>query len=296
MAKRTGLGRGLGALISDSEPAPEDKQPEGITAVPVDRIKIGNLQPRKVFDDLSLSELADSMKERGVLQPLLVRPIGNDYELIAGERRLRAGKLAGLTEMPVIISNADDVNALEIALVENLQREDLNIIEEAEGYRSLADRFGLTQEQIATRVGKSRVSVTNALRLLRLPEDIKERVSDGTLSAGHAKVLSGLDIEQEQRIFAQMTADENLSVRNLEKRIEKSRKVARKPRASRSDLPKEHLDYLNDKLHAHFGTSIRIAPSKTYANGKKGKGRIEIDFYSNDELDRILQILGVSAD
>jgi ParB family chromosome partitioning protein len=296
MAKRTGLGRGLGALIRDSEPVSDEKQSAGIATVPVDRIKIGDLQPRKVFDELSLSELAESMKERGVLQPLLVRPKGDDYELIAGERRLRAGKLAGLNEMPVIISEADDVNALEIALIENLQREDLNIIEEAEGYRSLADRFGLTQEQIATRVGKARVTVTNALRLLGLPEDLKQLVSGGKLSAGHAKVLSGLDIEQEQRFFAQMTVDENLSVRNLEKRIEKSRRVARKPRASRSDLPGEHLTYLTDKLHAHFGTSIRVAPSRTYANGKKGKGCIEIDFYSNDELDRILQILGISAE
>jgi ParB family chromosome partitioning protein len=196
--------------------------------------------------------------------------------------------------VPVVITEArDDADALEIALIENLQREDLNPMEEAEGYQVLAERFSLTQEQIAERVGKARATVTNALRLLSLPETVRQMVIDGRLSAGHAKLLSGLTIAEEQILFAQFVVNEGLSVRNLEKRIQKSRKAPKRPRVSRSDLPKDHLSYLTDRLHGVFGTSVRIVPSKTYANGKKGKGAIEIDFYSNEELDRILEILGV---
>jgi ParB family chromosome partitioning protein len=154
----------------------------------------------------------------------------------------------------------------------------------------------MTQEQIARRVGKSRASVANALRLLALPTEIRQLVLSGDLSAGHAKIISGIDIEQEQLLFAQLAAREGLSVRELERRVKKARRTPRKPRAVRYDVPSEHMKYISDRLHTYFGTSVRVSPSRTYANGKKGKGSIEIDFYSNEELDRILEVLGLTED
>jgi ParB family chromosome partitioning protein len=264
--------------------------------IPVTAIVKSPWQPRRHFTEETLSELSQSIKEHGVLQPILVRAIAGGYELIAGERRFRASILAGLTEVPAIIKEADDGEAMKIALVENLQREDLNIIEESEGYRTLSDKFGLTQEQIAESVGKSRASVANALRLLTLPIDVKQMVTHNQLSAGHAKLLGGVELEAEQKQLAQRTIKENLSVRQLEKIIQKLRSAPRKPRATRADIPENHLNYLRDRLHTHFGTSVRLNPCRTYANGKKSKGSVEIDFYSNDELDRILQILGLAEE
>jgi len=306
MTEKRRLGRGLGALLNDrtqSLPTPPKaatpvvqqppaKPPE--TRLPTAAIRANPWQPRKQFEAEALTELTQSIRTHGVLQPLLVRAApGGGYELIAGERRLRAATDAGLNEVPAIVMEASDRDSMELALIENLQREDLNVMEEAEGYRTLGDKFGLTQEQIAERVGKSRPAVANTLRLLSLPEEIRKRVAENRLSAGHAKLLTGLEIEAEQLALARRSLSENLSVRNLEKIIQRLRRMPKKPRASRADLPDTHLRYLLEKLHTHFGTSVRIIPSKTYANGKKGKGWIEIDFYSNDEFDRILQILGV---
>jgi ParB family chromosome partitioning protein len=186
----------------------------------------------------------------------------------------------------------DDREALEVALVENLQREDLNLIEEAEGYQALGEEFNMTQEQVAERVGKARASVTNALRLLKLPGDVRELISQKQLSAGHAKVLLGLEIPEEQGRWAQRVVREDMSVRELEKQMTRAHRPRRRKRTSQSDLPEEHMRYLIDQLHQHLGTSVRIAPCRTLANGKKTKGCIEIDFYSGDELDRILQMLG----
>jgi ParB family chromosome partitioning protein len=294
--KKKGLGRGLGALIKDDpvgQPGAPGNAPQKVSP---DRIRANRWQPRHSFDEEALAELAASVREHGVLQPLLVRPLEDGYELIAGERRLRAARDAGLEEVPIILTEAGDVESLEIALIENLQREDLNVIDEAEGYRTLADQFELTQEQIAKRVGKGRATVANALRILSLPEDIRGMVADGTLSAGHAKALLALEIPAEQQGFAKLAANEGFSVRELERRVDKAKRAPRKPRVSRSDIPVDHLTYLSDRLHSLFGTSVRIQPSKTYANGKKGKGAIEIDFYSNEELDRILEVLGLTED
>jgi len=266
---------------------------QGARKVPVERIRRNEYQPRHRFDEQALADLTESVRTHGVLQPLLVRPDGDAYELIAGERRLRAAGEAGLQEVPVIVMEAQDVDALELALIENLQREDLNVIEEAQGYRTLVNRFGLTQEQVAQRVGKGRPTVANALRILTLPEEVKELVSNGALSAGHAKVLTGLEIEKEQALLAKRVVDEGLSVRLLEKHVQRLKAPPRKPRASRSDLPPTHVSHLSDRLHRHFGTSVRLSPCKTYANGKKGKGSIEIDFYSNDDLTRILELIGL---
>ena len=298
MATKRGLGRGLGVLINDGIKL-ENKQekPGGVLKVPLDRVRRNAQQPRHRFDEEALKDLTASIRERGILQPLLVRQVAdNQYELIAGERRLRAAGQAGLLEVPVIPVEAGDEDSLVMALVENLQREDLNVIEEAEGYRLLAESYTLTQEQIATQVGKSRAAVANALRLLNLPDDVQAMISDGELSAGHAKLLSGLEIPAEQRLLAKRTLKEGLSVRNLEKVILNLKRLPRKPRAIRADIPESHVQYLSDQLHAHFGTSVRLHTCRTYANGKKGKGTIEIDFFSNEELSRILDVLGVESE
>ncbi len=296
MAARKGLGRGLGALIKDEAPTDTPiEQEDGIKKVPLDSITRNKRQPRHTFDESALADLTASVKEHGVLQPLLVRPDGDGYELIAGERRLRASTAAGLTKVPVIVMNATDGDSLELALIENLQRENLNVLEEAEGYRELAVEFNMTQEEIADRVGKARASITNALRLLTLPDEVKSMLADDRLTRGHAKALLGLEIEKEQVLVARRAVEEGISVRNLEKLIQRA-KTPRKPRAAKPDLPASHVGYLSDQLHTHFGTSVRITPCRTYANGKKGKGSIEIDFFSNDDLDRLLALMGFSGE
>jgi len=302
-AKHIGLGRGLNALIKEvpaaAEAAPES--PEKVTYLPLRSIRKNPWQPRRVFDPAALEDLVRSIRERGVLQPLLVRkvPAGDGttaYELIAGERRLRAAEVAKLEQVPVVLMEASDHEALELALIENLQREDLNVIEEAEGYRALADKFQMTQDQIADRVGKARATVANSLRLLDLPESVKKMLSEGHLSAGHAKVLLGLEIPAEQVLLAGRAAKEGMSVRALERVVAKLKRPPRKPRAEKADIPGDHLRYLTDRLQRHMGTSIRILPCRTLANGKKAKGTVEIDYFSTDELDRLLIIFGLSED
>ena len=303
MAIKHGLGRGLGALIGEGR-APQPAAPaaaatattEGGAAVkvPIDRIAKSVWQPRRTFAPEALQDLVNSIREKGVLQPLLVRRKQDGYELIAGERRFRAAKEAGLTEIPVIVMDVADRESLELALVENLQREDLNVIEEAEGYRALAETFSLTQEEIAARVGKARASVTNTMRLLGLADEVKKMLADSQLSAGHAKVLLGVEIGEEQRQLAQRSVREGLSVRALEKLVEKAKRGPRKiVRATQDDIPASHVTYLTDLLHHHLGTGVRISPSRTLPNGKKSKGTVEIDYYSNDDLNRILQLLGL---
>ena len=295
MATKHGLGRGLSALLQE-EPreAPAPGTSAGIQRVPVDRISPSPWQPRRHFGPEALGELVESVRDRGVLQPLLVRKVGESYELIAGERRWRAARAAGLAEVPVMVMDASDHVALELALVENLQREDLNIIEEAEGYRVLAEKFGLTQEEIAKRVGKARASVTNTLRLLGLPEQVRGFLSEGLLSPGHAKVLLGVPIEAEQCLLAERVVQQNLSVRELERMVARSARGPRKRAEKHTTLPDTYLTNLSDVLHRHFGTSIRVVPCGTLGSGKQAKGWIEIDFYSNEDLDRILELLGLS--
>jgi ParB family chromosome partitioning protein len=298
MAAKHGLGRGLAALIKDGTPtAPADAGTEtGVRRLPIQQIRKNTLQPRHEFEPQAMAGLVESVRQYGVLQPLLVRPAATGYELIAGERRLRAAGEVGLTEVPVIVMQAADAQALELALVENLQRKDLNIIEEAEGYQLLADRFGMTQEQIALRMGTARASVANTLRLLALPAEVKALVVSAQITTGHAKALLALEIDHERVLLARRIVDECLSVRQVEKLVERAKRAPRKARASRSDIPHDHIAYLADRMHAHFGTSVRITPCRTYANGKKGKGLIEVDYYSNDDLDRILAVLGLSGE
>lgn len=297
MSAKHGLGRGLGALLKDQpESAPSPRAEGGILRVAVDLIKRNPFQPRRVFDDDALAELTASVRDRGILQPLLVRGSKKGYELIAGERRLRAATLAGIREVPIVVLEAEDHDSLELALIENLQREDLNVIEEAEGYRALADRFKMTQDEVAQRVGKARASVTNAIRLLQLPQEVRQMIVTGHLSAGHAKILAGLEDSDVCLGIARRIVSEGLSVRALERHMQVATAVPKKPRVAKPDMPASHIKDLCDKLHEHFATSVRLSPCKTLANGKKAKGTVEIDFFSNEDLGRILERLGLRGD
>ncbi len=304
-AKSGGLGRGLGALMpkasavaaaageARTEPAPPAAE---VRRVPVGSIRTGVWQPRRTFRQEPLDELVQSVRERGVLQPLLVRAAGDGFELIAGERRLRAAVKAGLADVPVRLMAVSDREALELAMIENLQREDLDPIEEAEGYRMLGERFQLTQEQIAERVGKGRASVANALRLLGLPEAVRAMLEDGLLSVGHAKVLLGLSIPQEMESLARQSVKDGSSVRDLERAANRLSRGPKRRRAAQPDVPAPHVRDIEDRLKQKLGSSVHITPSRTLANGRKASGRIEIEFYSGDDLERLMLILGLTEE
>ncbi len=329
---RPGLGRGLGALIGSPAPkaaaAPEpatvppkqrpsasmpadvptaavELKPAVDTAhtvfdVPVAEISRSPWQPRQSFDEDALRELADSIKANGVIQPLVCRKNAEGrYELIAGERRLRAAIEAGVPKVPVVLVDAEDRRAAEMAIIENIQRQDLNVIEEAEGYRTLAESFNLTQQEVADRVGKARASVANSLRLLDLADEVKQLVGSGLLSTGHAKVLLGLPDATEQTLLGRKCVTEDLTVRSLEKVIRRRKAAVAGDEARRSgkpDLPDSYVRDLCERLHKHFGTAVRLSSGVTHANGKHTKGVLEIDFYDNDDLDRVLSLLGVKLD
>ena len=318
-----GLGRGLDSLISRettksvgsvakpnvktegvaAAPMPVAPSPKAVAeangknviTVPIDKVKPSPWQPRHVFDDDALSELADSIKKHGIIQPLVCRKVGEEYELIGGERRLRASGIAGLTEVQVILLDVKDRNAAELALVENLQREELNIIEEAEGYRLLAESFEMTQDDIAERVGKPRATVANAMRLLELPDEVKQNLGAGLISTGHAKVLLGVKDKNEMLRLASGCITEGWTVRLLEKKVSRLKQQPLERIPPTSDIPEDYLSMLIGKLHQRLGTSVRLSPSVKYSNGKRGKGRIEIDFYDNEELSRLLEIFGVDV-
>jgi ParB family transcriptional regulator, chromosome partitioning protein len=302
------LGRGLGALLGDSpiakppgtkpafttipgvEPASDAR--ERVQRVPLGRIHPCPFQPRKDFPPETLRELADSIKEQGIVQPLIVRERDGQFELIAGERRWRAAQLLGLAEVPVILRQADDRAVLELALIENLQRENLNPIEEAQGYAQLIEQFKLTQEEVAAKVGKSRVAVANALRLLRLPAEIQGHVREGRLSVGHAKVILGLAVERHQRTAAERVLREGLNVRQTEALV--SQLQARETPTGATPSPPApkardtHVAHLENQLRERLGTKVNLR----YA---QGKGALEITFFSDDDLERILQLLGITA-
>ena len=262
--------------------------------IPIHRIDHSLFQPRREFNEQELHELAESIRQQGILQPLLVRQKGDRFELIAGERRLRAAQLAGLKEVPVLIKEADDRTVLELALIENLQREDLNPIEEALGYRQLIDRFGLRQEDIATRVGKSRATVANALRLLQLPPEVQELIRSGRLSTGHAKALLSLPTPEAQRQAAAYVLQKGLTVRQTEAYVGDLQRRNREPSSSKPQHEKTtpqtaFTRHLQQRLQERLGTRVCLR----YRNGK---GSIEIQFYSQDELERILQLLQIQLD
>ena len=304
MTKKS-LGRGLGSLIQNetknkevvqTTPKIGNKSEHTLATLPVYKIKKNSWQRRTKFNEQALEELAASIKEHGILQPLLVRQVKDKFELIAGERRFKAAQKAGLKKVPIILMDADDNTSLELALIENLQREDLNIIEVAKGYQLLAEKFNMTQEQISVKMGIGRASVANTLRLLNLPEEIIDLIEDGKLTTGHAKVLSGVGGVADQIAFAYETIKQNFTVRQLEKYIKKQLTRPRMKSPSQPDLPITYLNDLSDRLHGHFGTAVRINSVVTKANGKKKPGTIEIEYYSNEELEGLLQQFGVDID
>lgn len=303
------LGRGLGALLGgnpvrpatapvaqssapSAEIAPDNR--ERVQRVPLSKIRPSAMQPRKQFSEESLKELADSIREQGIVQPLIVRERDGFFELIAGERRWRAAQLLNLPEVPIITREADDRSVLELALIENLQRENLNAIEEAQGYAQLAEQFQLTQEEISAKVGKSRAVVANAMRLLKLPEPLQKYVREERLSVGHAKVILGITDEKNQRLAAERVIKEGLNVRQTEGLVAKilkrsSKKIAAQPETISTAAADPHVADLEAKLREVFATKVQLK----YA---EGKGSLEISFFSDAELERILQILGVTPE
>ena len=283
MASERGLGKGLGALLGD---AALQTQEAGSLSLPISQVEPGLKQPRKRFDDEALADLADSIRQHGVIQPLTVRRLSSGYyQIIAGERRWRAAKLAGLSEVPVVIIEADDRQVMELGLIENLQREDLNPMEEAGGYRVLMEEYGLTQEEVAQQVGKSRPAVANALRLLSLPPSLHPLLEDGQLSAGHARAILSVPSPQLQEKLADKVVAEGLSVRQTEalaKRLAAG-EATPPPRPEGPDLS-IYLKEAERTLGARFGRKVSIV------SGKR-KGRIELEYYGPDDLTALLDLL-----
>jgi ParB family chromosome partitioning protein len=261
--------------------------------VPLGAIRPCAFQPRKDFGNEALRELADSIRERGIVQPLIVRQRGDGYELIAGERRWRAAQRLGLAEVPVLIREADDRSALELALIENLQRENLNPMEEAQGFARLIDQFQLTQEEAATKVGKGRVVVANALRLLKLAPEVQAHLREGRLSVGHAKAILGLGTHAEQTLAAERVLRKSLNVRQTEELIahwqpRRTPGGGGGPVAAAAILD-PHLDRLHGKLQERLGTKVEL-------RYRQGRGSVQIHFYSDADLERILEVIGVTPD
>ena len=307
------LGRGLGALLSGTLPSsmkspPDPAAPvagaqettaadarERVQWLSLDQIRPCPLQPRKEFPAEALQELADSIKAQGILQPLIARRRDGKYELIAGERRWRAAQLAGLKEVPVVLREVDDGAALELALIENLQRENLNPLEEAQGYAELVEKFQLRQEDVAARVGKSRAAVANALRLLKLPVELQSSIRDGKLSLGHGKVLLGLEFPEDQKLAGERVLQQGLNVRQTEEFVDHLRQqrtmtTTAAPGAKSAAVERSaHVVDLENRLRERLGTKIQL-------RYRQGKGSLEIRFFSDAELEGILQILGVEPD
>ena len=289
MAKKKmgGLGKGLDSLFAD---LPDDAGGEASSStLPLREIEPDPEQPRKRFDDDALNQLADSITENGLLQPIAVRPkqVGRGYIIIAGERRWRAARLAGLDEVPVIIKDVTDEQAAALALIENLQREDLDPIEVAEGCRQLIEKYGLTQESAAKKLGKSRSAVTNSLRLLALPQDVRRMVSAGQLSFGHAKVLLGLPSEELMRQAAAEVVAQNLNVRQTEALCKKLAKPAKPPKAKEDN-------FTRPKRAIEVEAALKeVTGSEVHVDYKDGKGSLKIDFYSDEMLQKFVSLLGM---
>ena len=294
--KARGLGKGLDLMIPNlvgekkekkevvkKQEESGEKGPE--TIVKITRVEPNREQPRKHFDEDALQELADSIKQFGLLQPILVQDRKDYYEIIAGERRWRAAKLAGLKEVPVIIKNYTEQEIVEIALIENIQREDLNPIEEAQAYKKLLTEFNLKQDEVAERVSKSRAAVTNSIRLLKLGEKVQQMVIDDMISTGHARALLAVDDLDEQYNLAQKIFDEKLSVREVEKLVKNLHKAPKPKKADDKTLQVIYQD-IEEKLKQKLGTKVSIA-----AKGE-GAGKIEIEFYSHEDLDRLIDMMG----
>ena len=295
-SKKFGLGKGLNALIPEDtilstldtnlEKTDDDRDKDkGSISIDINLIKSNEEQPRRSFDDEKILELAESIKSNGIIQPLVLKKVNNEYIIVAGERRWRAAKLIGLKEVPAIIMNLTEKQILEISLIENIQREDLNSIEEALAYKRLINDFNLTQEELSKRIGKSRVTITNTLRLLNLSEDVQQYIIEGVISEGHGRALLGITDSKVQCELAQNVIDDKLSVRELELLI---RKLKTSPTRAKSKAANENPYYkdVTYKLENYFGTKVNIT-------NKNNKGKIEIEYYSEEDLQRILEIINL---
>ena len=294
MSKKFGLGKGLNALIPEDtilstldtkvEKASDIKENVSIL-IDINLIKSNEDQPRKSFDDEKILELAESIKSNGIIQPLVLKKVDDEYIIVAGERRWRAAKSIGLKEVPAVVMNLTEKQILEISLIENIQREDLNSIEEALAYKKLINDFNLTQEELSKRIGKSRVTITNTLRLLNLSEDVQQYIIEGVISEGHGRALLGITDSKVQCELAQNVIDDKLSVRELELLI---RKLKTSPTRAKSKAANENPYYkdVTYKLENYFGTKVNIT-------NKNNKGKIEIEYYSEEDLQRILEIINL---
>lgn len=298
--RKHGLGRsvdfggaGVGGLLG-AAPAAVPGQPLELKIADIER---SPYQPRREFREEELRELAESLKNNGLVQPPTVRRNAQGrYELIAGERRLRAAQLAGWAKIRVTLVEADDQTAAVMTTTENLQREDLNPIEEAVSYRTLQEKFSLTQAEVAEKVGKGRATVANATRLLELPEEVKQLVATQLLSVGHAKVLLSVEDEKERVLLARDCVNDQLTVRALEKKVARLHAPVAAKEKGEPDLPEHYVRALVDKMKKHLGCAVRVTPGVSHANGRHTKGVVEIDFFDNDELDRIIRMIGVTID
>ncbi len=283
MAKRPALGMGIGALLNSANHEGGRKY----FLCPIEEIRPHSNQPRKTFNDDKMAELVASIKEKGVIQPLIVRQVGDHYQIIAGERRWRASQKAGLHEVPVVIQDVSEDWALEMALIENIQREDLNPIEEAEAYRNLMENFDFSQDEMAKRVGKNRSTVANSLRLLRLPESVRDDVMLARLSMGHARALLALDNDEDLLEARDQVVQKRYSVRETEALVKKIKSFGLSHKTKQKSEADPQVQFLEGELKKALGTQVRIAP--------KGKGgKIEISYFSAAELERLLEQLGVS--
>lgn len=292
MSKKFGLGKGLNALIPEDTVILEPKKGKdknddnGYSLIDINLIKSNESQPRKSFDDEKIMELAESIKSNGIIQPLILRKDKDEYIIVAGERRWRAAKYIGIKEIPYVIMDLTEKQILEISLIENIQREDLNSIEEAIAYKKLISDFDLTQEQLSKRIGKSRVAITNTMRLLNLSEDVQQYIIEGVISEGHGRALLAITDSKLQCELAQNVIDDKLSVRELEFLI---RKLKTKSEPSKSKAKKETNPYYKEvieKLENYFGTKVNVT-------NKNNKGKIEIEYYSEEDLQRILEIINL---
>lgn len=284
---RKALGRGLSALLGES-PTEQAESNEGFIEIDIDLITPNAEQPRTRFTEANLEELAQSIKVNGVVQPILVRKKGNGYELVAGERRWRASQRIGLNKIPAVVKDISDDKVLELALVENIQRQELNAVEEAKAYRKLIDSIGLTQEMVAGRVGKDRTFIANYLRLLKLPDDIQGLVSEEKISVGHARALLMVDNADAQRRVARSIMEMSLSVRETEKAVKRISRGETEVVAKKAVKPKEdaNLKAAETKLRRKFGTQVKILP-----DGRGTGGKIELEYYGETDLDRIYRLM-----
>ncbi len=300
--KKHGLGRsvdfggGVGSLLG-AKPVIPMNGPQQALELPINDIARSPYQPRRDFREEELKELAESLKNNGLVQPPTVRKLANGrYELIAGERRMRAAQLAGWKKIRVTVVEVDDATAAVMTTTENIQREDLNPIEEAVSYKTLQDKFDWTQQEVAEKVGKGRATVANAIRLLELPEEVRELLSTSLISVGHAKVLLSVDDEKDRVLLARDCVNGQLTVRALEKRVARLHAPVEIRQKGVPDLPDGYVRNLTEKMKRHLGCAVRVTSGVTHQNGKHTKGVVEIDFLDNDDLDRIIRMIGVSVD